>query len=426
MEEVTKKQTEGTLEDLCQELLPLTVCAEETAQTSVQAMEVVESADTVEKVAERPNPPTENPTTDTRKPRKKMVGSTRGRYKALVGLGVKPEEALQLSVKSFAELKKMGYKFGGSQSKPGQKPVKRPRSEEESPQGNLPKNPRVSETPPTQATTQPQQAQAYSEVLSQIRVGIKDSSPMTDTQLGSLCYTILQKISTLKMAEGPKFLGYSYKPGWLLITCEDQRSKAWLEEMTPSLKPWPEANLRVIPENELPKPNIGMVFIPDLSDADVKMALSLLCAQNFGLYTEYWKILHTKVEKGGVMVTVAIDDQSVENLRKMDLKASLGFRKIQFRLKGTPKAQQPEPDTSPTPPPQNPSTTKDPNQTPARKVPPGPKRAVPPNPASNPVAGTSGTQRFPTNRGGNRGSNRSRGRGRGGRQGHANAQRRGK
>ncbi|XP_063530509.1 uncharacterized protein LOC134753279 [Cydia strobilella] len=423
MENVNNK-TEGTLEDLCQELMPLMVGAENSAQTSEQAMEGVESVDTDERSdIHCPNIPTEAPNPDTRKSVKKLTGSAKGRYKALRGLGVAHEEALRLSAKSFAELKKLGYKFGSSHSKPEPKSAKRPRSEEKSPQGNASKNPKVSESPPTQ----PQPLQPFNEVLSQVRVGIKDSKPMNVAQLGSLCNTILQKIATLEMDEGPKFKGYAYKPGWLLITCSDQRSKAWLEEVTPTLKPWPEANLGVIPENELPKPNIGMVFIPEIDDSMVKQSLSLLYAQNQGLHTELWKTLHTKVEKGGVLVTLSLDDVSVENLKKKDLKANLGFREVQFRLKGQPKTQQPEtqPTQNPTPQPANPAPPTTLTQTPARKVPSGPKRAAPST--SNPTPGPPGLQRFLANRGGYRGKNRPRGRGNGGgHQGHGSAHRRGK
>ncbi|XP_063547667.1 uncharacterized protein LOC134755120 [Cydia strobilella] len=422
--ENSNKKSEGTLEDLCQELMPLMVGAENSAQTSEQAMEGVESADTVERSdTHRPSNLTEAPNPETRKSVKKLTGSAKGRYKALRGLGVAHEEALQLSAKGFAELKKMGYKFGSTHSRPEPKSAKRPRSEEKSPQGNMCKNPRVTVTPPTQ----PQPSQPYNEVLSQVRVGIKDSKPMSVAQLESLCSTILQKIATLEMDEGPKFKGYSYKPGWLLITCSDQRSKAWLELITPSLKPWPEANLGIIPENELPKPNIGMVFIPEIDDSKVKQSLSLLYAQNQGLYTEHWKILHTKVEKSGAMVTLSLDDMSVENLQKKGLKANLGFREVQFRLKGQPKTQQTETQPSLDPPPQdaNPNPLNTLSQKPARKVPSGPKRAAPSTP--NPKPGSSGAQRFLANRGGHRGNNRPRGKGdRGGYQGRTSAHHGGK
>ncbi|XP_063365787.1 uncharacterized protein LOC134654250 [Cydia amplana] len=424
MENAKEQKTEGTLEDLCQELMPLMVGAEDSAQTSEQAMEGVESADTVERSDTYcPNNPTEAPNPETRKSVKKLAGSAKGRYKALRGLGIAHEEALQLSAKSFAELKKMGHKFGSTHSRPEPKSTKRPRSEEKSPQGNSCKNPRVTVTPPTQ----PQPPQPYNEVLSQVRVGIKDSKPMSVAQLETLCNTILQKIVTLEMDEGPKFKGYAYKPGWLLITCSDQRSKAWLEQITPSLKPWPEANLGVIPENELPKPNIGMVFIPEIDDSKVRQSLSLLYAQNQGLYTEYWKILHTKVEKSGVMVTLSLDDMSVKSLQKKGLKANLGFREVQFRLKGQPKTQQPETQPSQDPPPQdaNPTVPTTLSQKPARKVPSGPKRAA--SSTSNPKPGPSGLQRFLANRGGSRGNNRPRGKGdRGGHQGRTSAHRGGK
>ncbi|XP_063542790.1 uncharacterized protein LOC134751374 [Cydia strobilella] len=421
-----KEKFEGTLEDRCQERMPLMVGAENSAQTSKQAKEGVESANTVERSdANCPNNPTEASNPVTSMSVKRLTGSAKSRLKALRGLGVAHEEALQLSAKSFAELKKMGYKFESSQSKPEPKSAKRPCSEEKSPQVNTSKKPRASETLPTQ----PQPPQPYNEVRSQLRVGIKDSKPMSNAQLGSLSNTILQKIATLEMGEGPKFKGYSYKPGWLLITCSDQRSKAWLEQITPTLKPWPEASLGIIPENELPKPNIGMVFIPEIDDSMVKQSLSLIYAQNQGLHTELWKILHTKVEKSGVMVTLSLDDKSLENLKKKGLKANLGFREVQFRLKGQPKTQQPETQSTQNPQPQsaNPTPPTTIIQTTARKGPsgPNPKRAAPST--SNPTPGPSELQRPCNKRGGYRGNYSPRGRGNErGHQGHNSAQRRGK
>ncbi|XP_028176921.1 zinc finger protein 250-like isoform X2 [Ostrinia furnacalis] len=63
------------------------------------------------------------------------------RFRALRELGVEPILASTLAVKSFAELKQMGYKFF-SQPESGRKPVKRVRSEEESPKGHITKVPK--------------------------------------------------------------------------------------------------------------------------------------------------------------------------------------------------------------------------------------------------------------------------------------------
>lgn len=427
MEEHQENIIEGTLEDLCQELLPLTVGAEESAQTSEQPMEVSENIGVVERAACGTNLPTDASQAPLQQRPKKLGNAAKGRLRALIGIGVSPQEATQLATKSFAELKKMGYKFGSTKSTPEQKSIKRPRSEEESPKGNPPKAPRVSETPPTQT---PSSSKAYSEVVSQIRVGIKDSSPMSDAQLGSLCNSILQKISTMEKGEGPSFNGYSLRPGWLLITCGDQRSKTWLTELTPSLKPWPEANLAVIPENELPKPNIGMVFIPEIDSSKIEQSITLLRVQNQGLHSEFWRVIHSKAEKGGVMLTLSLDDQSVETLKKLELKANLGFRKVHFRLKGSNKAQQSEVETTlpPAPLKQNPDQRAIPgtSKSTTTKVLPKPKRVVPVSPSPIPASsGSRDQQRFP-HRGASRSRYSSRGKGlqRGTRQGHSSAQHR--
>ncbi|XP_063838175.1 uncharacterized protein LOC135087307 [Ostrinia nubilalis] len=260
---------------------------------------------------------------------RKMSSAAKKRFGALRQLGVEPNMASTLAVKSFAELKQMGYKFKASQPESGRKPVKRVRSEEESPKGHITKVPKVSETLNTSTTV------AYSEAVRSIRVGIKDSkSLMTNTQLESLRNTILQSIAKSGRGEGPKFVGCSFKPGWLLITCEDERSKTWLENIVPPLKPWPEASLVLLSESEIRKPNVGVVYIPISEASSATRALEFFGAQNEGLNTEHWKVLNTKVDKGGLTLTVSLDDHSFEALKMMDLKANIGFKKVQFRIKG--------------------------------------------------------------------------------------------
>ncbi|XP_063824707.1 uncharacterized protein LOC135074370 [Ostrinia nubilalis] len=413
MNKCSPKKSNGNLEDLCQELMPLIEGVEQPTQISEQlSMETEESISTAERAACGSHSLTDEYTAS--KPTgRKMSSAAKKRFGALRQLGVEPNMASTLAVKSFAELKQMGYKFKASQPESGRKPVKRVRSEEESPKGHITKVPKVSETLNTSTTV------AYSEAVRSIRVGIKDSkSLMTNTQLESLRNTILQSIAKSGRGEGPKFVGCSFKPGWLLITCEDERSKTWLENIVPPLKPWPEASLVLLSESEIRKPNVGVVYIPISEASSATRALEFFGAQNEGLNTEHWKVLNTKVDKGGLTLTVSLDDHSFEALKMMDLKANIGFKKVQFRIKGPIQDSKPSAE-----PPTTAATTTTSTPVPASLTTPpegtvqvrtGPQRV---NPPSTPSTSTStlpnrgrGT-RFPPNRGTTRGAHPPRGRG---------------
>lgn len=393
MEEKEKNQnvTESqTLDELCQELMPLTVDAEQSAHMSGQLMEVTDSTDTAERALTGPNLPSSSSsqTTKTAAQRKAQSGAAKLRYKALKAQGVEPSQAAALSTKSFAELKKMGYRFEQSKS---ERPVKRPRVEEESPQGQpIKKAQRTTESVPTSRPSVP-----YSTALTSTRVGVKDSNPMSDTQLDRLYDAIVSRIASSEKGKGPAFTGLSLKPGWLLITCADQHAVTWLGQNVPSLKPWPGADLSLISERDLPKTKVGVVFIPNPEAKDTNKVLSLLRAQNEGLNTEIWKVLHKKDEKGGVILTLSMDDLSVEILKRKDLKANLAFKTVQFRIKGAKASTQNEGTSAPPPPEPQPSTS-------SSEV------------ATDPGTGISGSRwdgsvRFPPGRGATRGGPNPRG-----------------
>lgn len=404
----------GTLESLIQDLMPLTMEAEESTSIAGQQMETVEISSTATGSASQGEPKqlTDDPNTSNMRQRKKNpCKSQKIRFKALLSIGVPPSEAKHLAIKSFAELKKLGHIFPTSQTLV---PTKRHRSEEESPQGHIKKAPKVrdggltqnapsssasqgtSQSPPISTGPAPT-PMTYNKVASSIRVGIKHEQPMTNEQLVLLRDNILRKIIDLGKGEGPEFHGCSFRPGWLLVTCENQQAKTWLEATIPSLKPWAGAKLTVLGEKDLPQTHIATVYVPEADAKTPQAALALLCVQNKHLNTELWKVLNSKVERGGVTITFSLDDSSVEGLKKSDLKASLGFNKVQFRLKES-SQQAPKTGTKTSPTPQASTSSTLP---------------INPPPTTRPLVEIRrGTQsRFPSGRGTNRGANRSRGRG---------------
>ncbi|KOA95835.1 Uncharacterized protein OBRU01_27368, partial [Operophtera brumata] len=58
----------------------------------------------------------------------------------------------------------------------------------------------------------------------------------------------------------------------------------------------------------------------------IDVAIHLLRTQNEGLYTELWKVLYSKSEENGHVVTFSLDELSVEALAAVDFQATLGFK----------------------------------------------------------------------------------------------------
>ncbi|XP_059062601.1 uncharacterized protein LOC131855360 [Achroia grisella] len=183
----------------------------------------------------------------------------------------------------------------------------------------------------------------FKDALKSFRVGIQHTTPMTDEMMSMVRSSVLCEVAKITEAgTGPRFVGCSFKPGWLLITCQNEPTKKWLESITPTLKPWAEAELSVLHEKSMPKLAIGTAFIPNSETNSVEVALKLLKSQNDCLNTDQWKILNRKEVENGTILTVSMDELSVDFIKAQDYKVNLGFRKVQFRIKGnTTSARQP-------------------------------------------------------------------------------------
>ncbi|XP_063631685.1 uncharacterized protein LOC134802893 [Cydia splendana] len=168
-----------------------------------------------------------------------------------------------------------------------------------------------------------------------LRVGIRNKEPMNSDQMKMVHRHLLIAITKqFTGGGGPEFLSFTRKHGWIQVTCVDQRSKDWLVEEVQYLEPWPGVLLSVIPEEQLPNPPKVVTMIPESEARSVKEALDLLKAQNKGLNTGHWQLLHERVEKDkSRTVTFIIDEKSFETLKAQKLQAALGFKIVTFRIK---------------------------------------------------------------------------------------------
>lgn len=261
-------------------------------------------------------------TSDESQRRKRLSGAARKRFKRLLEQNVSAGDARALATMHWADLRKTG-KLPPEELRA----VKRARSEEESPKTQPKKAAKLVHVDSAKPS--------FREVAGSSRVGIRDVKPMTEEEMSKVHEALLDKIADAKKGTGPRFLGLSQKPGWILVTCEDEASQNWLTNLVPIIKPWPEAKLSVMAESDLPKPTVATTLVPSSEAKSVEKALTLFGSQNPGLNPEHWRVLHTRNDKGGLVVTFSLDDPSVETLRRKGYKAVIGFKSVSFRVKGS-------------------------------------------------------------------------------------------
>ncbi|XP_063391437.1 serine/arginine repetitive matrix protein 2-like [Cydia fagiglandana] len=169
-----------------------------------------------------------------------------------------------------------------------------------------------------------------------LRVGIQNCEPMNKEEMTKVHrHLILAIAEQWKDGGGPEFLEFKHMEGWIMVTCVDRRSKAWLLDELQYLEPWPESQLSLMPERKLPKLNIGKIvaFIPESEATSVQEALELLKAQNKGLNTEQWTLVDEKLESGkSWTVTFIIDEASLKSLEAQECRAAIGFTTMNFQI----------------------------------------------------------------------------------------------
>lgn len=90
--------------------------------------------------------------------------------------------------------------------------------------------------------------------------------------------------------------------------------------------------------DNIPKANVVTIFFPRSKDIEQEQLRRLVNTQNKGLNTQLWKVLSSKTEGSGRLVSVAIDEQSRGNIMEVDSYILFQFRKIPIhRVKKKPE-----------------------------------------------------------------------------------------
>lgn len=90
--------------------------------------------------------------------------------------------------------------------------------------------------------------------------------------------------------------------------------------------------------DNIPKANVVTIFFPRSKDIEQEQFLRLVYTQNKGLNTQLWKVLSSKTEGSGRLVSVAIDEQSRGNIMEVDSYILFQFGKIPIH-RGTKKPE---------------------------------------------------------------------------------------
>lgn len=149
--------------------------------------------------------------------------------------------------------------------------------------------------------------------------------------------------------KAPSFNGKKIGEVELELRCADDRTVSWLKQITPKLKPWRQAALKLLTKNEWeaickPKRMFRMsVIVPWRTTGAYFM--EILRSNNPGLRTKYWEIKNTQNWDDSTKFTLKIDEVSAEILRFNGYKVHWLLDVIEFRLergKGAQKVVQEE------------------------------------------------------------------------------------
>ncbi|KAL7726559.1 hypothetical protein ACLKA6_010424 [Drosophila palustris] len=305
----------------------------------------------------------------------RLSGAARKRLAHYLAKGVPLEQARVLAKQPMPTAER-GKKTGGS--------LKRERSANTTPEMSLPKrgsakpgagvtparvpeieagstNRKAAQPPipkPTEATGT-REHRSYSEVASSDRFAViakgYPTALLSTKELVMVREAILDKIREQRQgAVKPYFTGCSLRPGWLLISCANQETANWLKATVPKLKLWNGAQIEIVAEADMPRPQIYVGYFPKTEKCSNEDILQLLEGQNSALRIGDWRTLN-RVERGKhVELTLSVDPVSDDLLKSQGYTLCYGFGLVNVRPKNRHSvgvkdtAAEPEPGTAST------------------------------------------------------------------------------
>ena len=188
---------------------------------------------------------------------------------------------------------------------------------------------------------------SYRMVAGQVRIGIVPkeypSVEMSPTQLEEVQEAILSKVVLQRDEEfKPKFLNCLYRPGYIVLVCENQQTATWLKTITPSIEPWEGAKIEALDEEKIPRPEVLLAFFPRSADYSDERIIELIESQN-NLKASSWRILNRTIKNGlHVEWVITVDHASMVELERTEFSINYRFTKTKVYKKGMQKHTEPD------------------------------------------------------------------------------------
>lgn len=127
---------------------------------------------------------------------------------------------------------------------------------------------------------------------------------------------------------GLHFAGIHFRQGAVLVDCETAQTVNWLDQIVSGLPLWKGPKLVTRKGDDLPKPYVMRAFFPRSKGQEAAKLLKLVGVQNEEFQTDLWKVINTREESHGQILTIGIDPKSREAILAMGCTIHYRFGRI--------------------------------------------------------------------------------------------------
>lgn len=127
----------------------------------------------------------------------------------------------------------------------------------------------------------------------------------------------------------PKFTQLpTYRSGWMIFHCADRETADWLKNQNI----WEGRLCSAIEESEFPTQHTVIGYFEQSADTKSEEILGLIEGQNEGINTDDWRVLSRVEKKTCAILTITIDDTSMDKLEKLGHKVDYCYgQKVKLR-----------------------------------------------------------------------------------------------
>lgn len=149
---------------------------------------------------------------------------------------------------------------------------------------------------------------------------------LSEDDCTTLELALIEKLFSSKDTLLPQFSKCYHEGGALVLACETDNTKDWLEVTLPNLDSWKGAKLKVGNYKDyLYRTRISLRAPPSMTARNPKSILHLIKKQNKDLDTDQWSLLETLEKQNGQFLYLSLDPIAVQALKKRGYKLFLGL-----------------------------------------------------------------------------------------------------